>query len=333
MYFDKDSFYEFILDILENKIIGVSNTPIKLKSGRESHFYINWRKIYEEAMNVDFLTDYVKYFYDSEFGDSTSVIFHGVPSGATPLGIIMQYKFSDGAFFTAEHEFLSRRSIELLVELIKNYANESEPLNIYGSPFDYSKYLALIAQYSQYDDSILWDEACLSYGREKVKDRGPAENRFFVQAPKGNILLVYIDGTDLDLVYEGISKVDGVNFIRKALINVSPDILLDKSYNPRDIVVIEDVTTTGGSLKKEIEKLRKEGFKVDKAIGITNRMELNEEGLSVEDSLRNIGVEYKCMSDALSLLPEVIERKGVSKDIVDKLKEEFRKYGVGELEY
>ena len=330
MYFDKDSFYEFIL---ENDIIGVSEEPIKLKSGRESHFYVNWRKIYEEAINVDFLTDFINSFYNSEFNGFDSIIYHGVPSGATPLGIIMQYKFNNGAFFTAEHEFLSRRSVELLVKLIKNYANESEPLNIYGSPFDYSKYLALIAQYSQYDDSILWDEACLSYGRKKVKDRGPVENRFFVQAPKGNILLVYMNGTELDRVYESIIKVGGANLIRKVLINVSHDILLDKSDTPRDIVVIEDVTTTGGSLVKEIEKLKDEGFKVDKAIGITNRMELNEEGVSVEESLRNMGVEYKCMSDALTLLPKVIERKKVSKDIVDELKEEFKEYGVGELKY
>lgn len=78
------------------------------------------------------------------------------------------------------------------------------------------------------------------------------------------------------------------------------------------VVVIEDVTTTGGSMiAKGIRPLQEtEGVEVVGAISLTHRMELVPgERISVEDYVkRETGVDYYWMSEAPSLLPSAYER-------------------------
>lgn len=121
-------------------------------------------------------------------------------------------------------------------------------------------------------------------GREKPKEHGAPEDRFYAQAPKGNL------------------------------------------------VIIEDVTTTGGSLIREVRKAQElSDVVVVGAIGLTNRNEVTDEGISVEQALKNLGVEYVAASNALQLLPEVCRRQNASPEIRKALEAEFREYGTQEL--
>ncbi len=86
---EKDNFYKFIF---KNKIIGFFEEPIKLKSGRISYWYVNWRNISEDVFLLDKLCDYILLFIN--FLNLSPDCFYGVPEGATKLGIITQYKWA-----------------------------------------------------------------------------------------------------------------------------------------------------------------------------------------------------------------------------------------------
>ena len=86
---EKANFYKFIF---KNKIIGFFEEPIKLKSGRLSYWYVNWRNISEDVYLLDELCDYILYF--TSFLNLSPDCFYGVPEGATKLGIITQYKWA-----------------------------------------------------------------------------------------------------------------------------------------------------------------------------------------------------------------------------------------------
>ncbi|MFX1596747.1 MAG: hypothetical protein ACFFBK_11870, partial [Promethearchaeota archaeon] len=79
---EKENFHKFILD---NNIIGIFKEPIKLKSGRLSYWYINWRNISSDVFLLDQLTDYIFLFI--EYLGLKPRSFYGVPEGATKLGI------------------------------------------------------------------------------------------------------------------------------------------------------------------------------------------------------------------------------------------------------
>jgi len=85
----KQSFFTFIL---ENKIIGFFGDPVKLKSGRMSHWYVNWRTIAEDVFLIDQLTEFVFSFINHL--NLKPTCFYGVPEGATKLGILLQYKWA-----------------------------------------------------------------------------------------------------------------------------------------------------------------------------------------------------------------------------------------------
>jgi len=87
--FNRDEFYEFILS---NKVIGFYTEPIRLKSGRISPWYVNWRIITNDTYLIDKLTDYIISFAKSM--DLYPKCFYGVPEGATKIAIILQYKWA-----------------------------------------------------------------------------------------------------------------------------------------------------------------------------------------------------------------------------------------------
>ena len=86
---EKDNFHKFIF---KNKIIGFFEEPIKLKSGRLSYWYVNWRNISEDVFLLDKLCDYLLFFIN--FLNLSLDCFYGVSEGATKLGIITQYKWA-----------------------------------------------------------------------------------------------------------------------------------------------------------------------------------------------------------------------------------------------
>jgi len=219
---DKEKFCDFII---KNSIIGFFSEPLKLKSGRKSYWYINWRNVAEDVFLLDELTNFV-ISYVEDLGLKPD-LFYGVPEGATKLGIIAQFK----------------------------WAKKQE---------DYSRH--------QY---------ILSMGRGKPKEHGDHKDKYFLGVPKGRIIL------------------------------------------------LEDVTTTGGSLLETIDNIKELNVIIDAAIGLTNRNELRDDGKSVEEAVKEKGVKYHAMSDALDVLPKLNPESDIAKHVENY----FKKYGIRSIKF
>jgi len=91
--------------------------------------------------------------------------------------------------------------------------------------------------------------------------------------------------------------------------------------------VLEDVTTTGGSLLKAVQSLLDLNIQVSAAIALTNRNENMDNGQHVSEILTDLGVKYYSLSQGLDLLPVVFKRKRPGKKIKQSIIDEFNKYG------
>ncbi|MFH1394139.1 MAG: hypothetical protein ABII71_05360 [Candidatus Micrarchaeota archaeon] len=222
--FNQEEFNSFIL---ENGVIGFFKEPIKLKSGRMSNWYVNWRTPTGDVFLLDKLTDFVLAF--AEDNNLAPDCFYGVPEGATKLGLITQYKYA------------------------RNSPNYSKGSHV------------------------------LPMGRAKPKEHGAPKDRFFVGQPEGRV------------------------------------------------IVLEDVTTTGGSLLCTISQLREAGIEVAVAISLTNRMEMRDDNKSVKQALGEKGVRYLAMSSALDLLPASYAKLNPGEEVASGIEAEFGKYGVEAL--
>lgn len=219
---DKSKFLEFIT---ENGVVGLFNEPLKLKSGRLSNWYVNWRTIAQDVFLIDKLTDFIISFV--KFLRLTPDCFYGVPEGATKLGIITQLKWA------------------------KEQSNYSK-----------GKYL-------------------LPMGRGKIKEHGDPKDRFFLGEPKGKV------------------------------------------------IILEDTTTTAGSLISTIKSLEKRDVKIIASIVMTERNEIRDDGKSVREILLEENVKFFAMSNALEILPLLKPNKLQSKEIKDY----FEKYGTKQIEF
>ena len=97
------------------------------------------------------------------------------------------------------------------------------------------------------------------------------------------------------------------------------------------VIVIEDVTTTGGSLISAIENIKKIDVNIIAAIGLVNRMELRDDGKSVEQKVNELGVKYMAVSDALVLLPLAAAKQKPDKKTLKEVEDYFKKYGIKPL--
>ncbi|MBS3095337.1 hypothetical protein J4231_01535 [Candidatus Woesearchaeota archaeon] len=87
--FRQKRFNDFIID---NRVVGFYDEPIKLKSGRLSHWYVNWRGVSQDVYMLDEATDQVVgKILDS--GVEFDCVY-GVPEGATKLALLTQYKLA-----------------------------------------------------------------------------------------------------------------------------------------------------------------------------------------------------------------------------------------------
>ncbi|MEZ4749669.1 MAG: hypothetical protein R3B54_03285 [Bdellovibrionota bacterium] len=230
--FDPAVFEDFIL---EEKVAGFFDKPITLKSGRQSHWYVNWRSVTNDAFLLDKLCDFILDFVESR---ALAVdCFYGVPEGATKTGLLAQYKWA-------------KRQ--------ENFAKGSH---------------------------------VLAMGRAKAKLHGDPKDRYFVGQPKGRT------------------------------------------------VVVEDVTTTGGSLIETMDQLLEAGVQVVAVLGLTNRGEkpVNAaDGDSVADRIaKRFGKElpYYALSDAHSLLPRLAGRLKPSAEVLAALESEYAAYGTKPLSF
>ncbi|MFX1391397.1 MAG: hypothetical protein ACFE9Z_15135 [Promethearchaeota archaeon] len=220
MKWDKITYYNFIK---KQNVIGFYEKPIKLKSGRLSYWYVNWRPITSDAFLLDQLTEYILAFVN-DLGLKPKC-YYGVPEGATKLGLITQFKWAKSN---------------------ENFRSEMYPL---------------------------------AMGRGKKKDHGVPKDRFFLGVPYG------------------------------------------------DTIILEDVTTTGGSLIDSIRKLREFNINIIAAIGLTNRNEKRDDGKSVEQKMSEEDISYYAMSNAIDLLPQL----NINKEIAENIEEYFKKYGTQEI--
>ena len=85
--FDRKSFENFILN---KGMLGISEKSFTLVSGRDSHFYVNWRL--NDVFLVDRVSDYVLDFV-GDLGIEADC-FYGVPEGPTRLANLTQVKFA-----------------------------------------------------------------------------------------------------------------------------------------------------------------------------------------------------------------------------------------------
>jgi len=94
------------------------------------------------------------------------------------------------------------------------------------------------------------------------------------------------------------------------------------------VVVLEDVTTTGGSSIAMLDSLREAGVTVEALVSLTNRMETRDDGKSVEEAVTEKGVSFYNMSSALDLLPIVYRKLNPGEKIGRAIEAEFERYGL-----
>ncbi len=156
----------------------------------------------------------------------------------------------------------------------------------YGTPDGATK-LAVIAQYKWAKQQPDYGKKTylLPMGRKSPKEYGDPQDRFFIGAPTGKV------------------------------------------------VVLEDVTTTSGSLLKTIKTLQELKIDVVAAIALTSRNAVTEERLNVADVLNKTGVRYLAMSNAIDLLPIIDGLTKISPKIRQSIIDEFDKYGERQINF
>ncbi|MBU0758361.1 MAG: hypothetical protein KKF44_09910 [Nanoarchaeota archaeon] len=97
------------------------------------------------------------------------------------------------------------------------------------------------------------------------------------------------------------------------------------------VIVLEDVTTTGGSMLESIGQLKEANVEIVAALGLMNRCEKRDDGKSVAEKVEEYGFKYYNLSDALRMLPKVAA--DISEDGKKELVAYFDKYGVDKLEF
>ena len=97
------------------------------------------------------------------------------------------------------------------------------------------------------------------------------------------------------------------------------------------VVVLEDVTTTGGSLLKAVQTLKDMQVEVTAAVALTNRNENMDDGRHVSLALQDLGVAYYALSQGLDLLPQIYAQQQPGEVIAQSIREEFDQYGQGKI--
>jgi len=96
-----------------------------------------------------------------------------------------------------------------------------------------------------------------------------------------------------------------------------------------NVILLEDTSTTGSSMLRTIDDLAKINVNIIAAIGLTNRNELRDDGLTVEGALNNKGVKYYSMSDAIDILPKL----KLNPTVATHIENYFKKYGKKEIKF
>jgi orotate phosphoribosyltransferase len=90
-----------------------------------------------------------------------------------------------------------------------------------------------------------------------------------------------------------------------------------------NVIVIEDVTTTGSSIFETIKKLIEVGARATAVITLTDRLVLDSNDKTVKEILRRSSIPFYALSTAEQILPEAIRRKNPSSKVVNAIRQEF----------
>ncbi|HIH37815.1 hypothetical protein J4460_00250 [Candidatus Woesearchaeota archaeon] len=93
------------------------------------------------------------------------------------------------------------------------------------------------------------------------------------------------------------------------------------------VIILEDVTTTGGSLLTTLASLREAGIDVVGAIGLVNRMERRDDTVSVEEKLKKEGIPYYFLAGAHEILPLARKKVHPKQEIIAAVENYFKEYG------
>jgi orotate phosphoribosyltransferase len=89
------------------------------------------------------------------------------------------------------------------------------------------------------------------------------------------------------------------------------------------LVVLEDVTTTGGSLIAVLAQLREMGVFVESAITLTDRGSQRPDGLTVRQAVESMGINYFPLVSATDVLPHAARALKPAPHIVEALINDF----------
>lgn len=95
-----------------------------------------------------------------------------------------------------------------------------------------------------------------------------------------------------------------------------------------DVILIEDVSTTGQSLIKSARRLKNLDIKIISVIGLTNREEISEDGKYFEDLLLEMGLKYHAMSN----VPDILSHMNLDPNLVRQIEMYYKKYGIRDIE-
>ncbi len=99
------------------------------------------------------------------------------------------------------------------------------------------------------------------------------------------------------------------------------------------VVLVEDVTTTGGSSMEHILRLQEIGIWIDALVSCVNRFERRDRGRTVQDVLgRDYHIGYDALTDARSILPKASNTFNPSQRLRDDIEDYYRTYGVESIE-
>jgi orotate phosphoribosyltransferase len=105
--FNQQAFNEFII---EQGIIGFYDSPITLKSGKQSTYYVNWRSATADVHAMERISQFVIDFaLEKKLNPD---VFVGVPEGASALGIVTQLAWakSSPSYSKKSHHFAMVRA-------------------------------------------------------------------------------------------------------------------------------------------------------------------------------------------------------------------------------
>ena len=98
-------------------------------------------------------------------------------------------------------------------------------------------------------------------------------------------------------------------------------------------IILEDVTTTGESMLKTVEKLIKMNVIIIGCVGITDRNELRDDKKSVKEIIEERGINYYSMSNAADILQDAYEKVQPGEKIAKYVEAYFERYGTREIKF